>query len=353
PKDPEKKMVTTYGVMSGLAQPTDEMPVARNTSNKFDNGRNFANKLWNAVRFALGNFEPGAEAPATGVKAKELSLADRWILSRLARTLRQARDSLSNYEFASYAEGMYDFFWRDLCDWYIEAIKPTVRENPAQRAVLAACIDASLRMMHPAMPFITEKLFHHFGATVPERGSVEGVSLAAAELLVTAAWPRVDGAWMDDELEGQFALVQRVVSGIRQVRTQHQVPPRQTVELSIKAPPAIAQKLHVHRELVETLSNVQGREIGPRVDRPGDAAAGVTGDIELYLHGLVDPETERNRLVKRQEEVERTIKTLTGRLGNENYVKKAPAKLVQESRDQLAAAERELESVKEQIAALG
>ncbi|MFA9479294.1 valine--tRNA ligase [Phycisphaerales bacterium AB-hyl4] len=358
PSDPSKKVVTSYGVASGEAQPSDEMPLARNTSSKFDLGRNFANKLWNAVRFALtnldgnvGNEDKAQGLTSLGVTSSDLTLPDRWILSRLVRVTQSASQSVAHYEFNQYAQTLYDFFWRDLCDWYIEAVKPTVAENALQRQVLATCLDASLRLLHPVMPFITERLWEHLNATVAERG-VAGVTLPSSELLAQAAWPKVSRDCIDESAEKTFGLVQQVVSAVRQVRTQHTVPPRQTVELSAAAPPAIAQRLLELKGLIEVLANAHCREVGPRVDRPADAAAAVTGDIEIYLHGLIDVETERPRLEKRAAELEKQIKTLRGRLSNASYVEKAPAKLVDQSREQLAAAEREAEAVQEQLAAL-
>ncbi|MEX0744016.1 MAG: valine--tRNA ligase, partial [Phycisphaeraceae bacterium] len=197
PNDPSKKIVTSYGVASGEVQPTDDMPLARNTSGKFDLGRNFANKLWNAVRFALSNLETTEAHGLESVGVGDLSLPDKWILSRLARVTQSASQSLNHYEFNQYAQMLYDFFWRDLCDWYIEAVKPTVAGNPRQRQVLAACLDASLRLLHPVMPFITERLWEHLNATVPERG-LEGVTLPASELLVQAAWPKVSRQQIDE-----------------------------------------------------------------------------------------------------------------------------------------------------------
>ncbi len=351
PSDPHKKMVSSYGLASGQAQPTDDMPLARNTSSKFDNGRNFANKLWNAVRFALGNLEGEPVNESTpAASAGSQALPDRWILSRLARTVQQVEQTLhqDRYEFSTGAQALYDFFWRDLCDWYIEAIKPTVRSSAPQRAVLATCIDVSLRLLHPVMPFITERLWAQLNEIVPQRG-VQGVELPAHELLITAAWPRIDEALIDESAERDFELVQQVVTTARQVRTEHTVPPRESVDLSIKAPAATAQRLEPQISTLNVLANANTQAIGPDVPRPDDAAAAISGELELYLHGLVDTATESKRLQKRAEELGKQIANLQKRLSNESYVNKAPANLVQESRDQLAAAEKELESVQQQL----
>ena len=337
------------------------MPVAkdpetgRNTSEKFDLGRNFANKLWNAVRFALVRLEEAKEQPTSDANTDEgLTLADRWILSRLARTVRDADAALQNYEFSHYAQGLYDFFWRDLCDWYIEAIKPTVGTNPGQQTVLALCIDASLRLLHPVMPFITEELWTHLNAVAPDRDdhAPDGVLLPPSELLIRAPWPIVSDALIYDDVEADFALVQELVGAMRQVRTTHKVPPRKQVDFSAQAPADDAKRIAAVAPLIETLANVQTTDLGPDVEKPADAASAICGPTHLYLHGLVDADAERERLSKRLEEVNKSIGALKGRLANKKYVEKAPAHLVEETKGQLAAAEQEHGSLKEQLAAL-
>ncbi len=313
----------------------------RNTSEKFDIGRNFANKLWNAVRFALGKLSENANASAaanTQTGAADFNAADHWILARLAATIRDTTQAINHYEFADYARALYDFIWRDLCDWYIEAVKPTVAGNETQRQVLATCIDAALRLLHPVMPFITEKLWEHLNAVMPQRG-VSGVQIPPSELLIRARWPQVspDLAEVDTK---PFTVVQDVVTAIRQVRTQHKVAPRQVVPVSIQS--RDGELIRQQRELIQTLANVTLEAVGPDVQRPADAAAAVLGEDQIYLHGLIDAEAERTRIARRAEELRKSIEALTKRLQNPSYVEKAPAHLVQQTRDQLVAAEKEL-----------
>ncbi len=172
PGDPSKQMVSAYGVASGLVQPTDDLPLARNTSSKFDLGRNFANKLWNATRFALKRVDPTTSA-ATPIRLADRPFADRWIAARLRRTVQRLEASLEAYQFNAYADTLYDFVWHDVCDRYLEMIKPTVDDDDAQQAVLAAVLDAVLRIMHPVCPFVTESLWPHVerGALRNDRGS--------------------------------------------------------------------------------------------------------------------------------------------------------------------------------------
>ncbi|QDU70223.1 valine--tRNA ligase [Mucisphaera calidilacus] len=348
PADKSKKMVSSYGVASGKASPSDAMPLARNTSEKFDIGQRFSNKLWNACRFALGYLH----ATTTEGELGELGLADRWILSRFARATQTATAQLRAYEFAPYATTLYDLVWRDLCDWYIEAVKPTVKENVTQQRVLAACFDASLRLLHPSMPFVTERLFEALNDVVPER-SLPGVALPSGELLARAAWPEFDASVKDEGAEGAFEVVRSVVGSIREMRTANKVPPREVTRVSLRASGDELALVTDHLGLILGLANSEAGDVGAGVARPGDAASAVLGGIEVYVHGVLDVEAERARLSKRVDDLTKQVGNFKGRLSNEKYVNNAPEKLVQETRDQLAAAEAELAKVREQFEALG
>ncbi len=368
-----KKFATSYGIASGEVKPPEmggAYPVARNTSEKFDLGQRFANKLWNAVRFALSNLTPAHAAPtnlaadlrsadsstaapsdAASVNCDALGVADRWVLSRLARTVRLADQSLKDYQFAPYAQALYDFIWRDLCDWYIEAVKPTVKDSAQQQQVLAACIDASLRLLHPVMPFVSERLWEGLNAAVPHRG-VQGLTLPGNAMLMTAAWPRAQGELIDEQAERDFELIRSIVSAVREVRSTHNVPPRKLLETTCRAPAPIAQKLLGFRGITTTLAYTVGCGVGPQIERPADAVVVSVAGCELYIHGLVDKDAERERLGKRLAELESAVANFDKRLSNESYTAKAPAKLVQETRDQREAAVKERDSVREQLAGL-
>ncbi|MEZ6192406.1 MAG: valine--tRNA ligase [Phycisphaerales bacterium] len=347
-----KQMTSSFGVASGQAKATKEAPLARNTSEKFDYGRNFANKLWNATRFALSNIEE-ATAPAPGGNdTGEPSLADKWITARAIEAVQAADKALGSYDFHNYAQSLYGFIWNDLCDWYIEAVKGTVKQNATTRRVLATMIDVSLRLLHPTMPFITEKLWDRLNAVAPERG-VEGLTLPSSELLVSASWPKADPGAIDQDAEASFARVQDAVAMVREVRATNKVPPRQQVDVSVKVSDEVYAKLKPNQGVLETLANVKVVAVGPNVEKPADAAAVVRPNIEVYLHGQLDSESEKTRLTKRAEELEKQIKNLRGRLSNESYVSKAPEKLVNETKQHLADAESEAEKVAEQLTGLG
>ena len=345
PADRSKRMVSSYGLASGKAVPTKTVPLARNTSAKFDLGRNFANKLWNAVRFAIGHLET-SDGTAPGASDEPAPLADRWIVTRLQQTITETQRCLETFEFKTYADGLYDFIWRDLCDWYIEAVKPTVRTDARQRHVLATALDVALRLLHPVMPYITERLWDKLNEVAPERG-VAGITLPGSRLLAMARWPTIDASHLDAEAVADFEQVRNIVAAIRKVRTTYKVPPRQALDASIATK---ASQIVRHADLVKALAGLSQFHLADGAD--DDAVATTVGDVTIHLHGLVDRDEERRRLSKHLEEIEKDVRTLAGRLNNRGYVDKAPSHLVEQTREQLAAAEKESEGLRAQLRAL-
>ena len=329
------------------------MPVERdeksgkNTSPKFDIGRNFCNKLWNAARFAMSNLpEDGrqdAAPPGTAlIDLASLSLADRWMLSRLAEATEQATQAIAGYQFNIYAQTMYDLLWRDFCDWYLEAIKPTVKTDAAQQACLRAVLDAILRLLHPITPFITEAI-HEKVADIA-LSSIDGLDLAPAKkgVLATAGWPRVSSALRDADASASFELVRTLVSSIRDVRAKHQVHDRRKVTLHIDA--ALVEQVGPAQGLVETLAGVAFDDASP-----GGVSAAFAFDQREYrlsnLADAVDAGAERDRLTRELDTLDKSIFALEKRLQNPGYTEKAPAHLVQQTRDELTQKQRDREAL--------
>ncbi|MEM6312787.1 MAG: class I tRNA ligase family protein, partial [Planctomycetota bacterium] len=322
-----KKMVSSYGVASGEATPTDTMPLARNTSSKFDLGRNFCNKLWNASRFVIGNLDGDA---AVG----SLSAVDRWILSRLAKTIAAVNEAADGYRFDRYATAIYDFVWRDYCDWYIEAAKPALRDETTAattRAVLATCLDAALRLLSPITPFVTERLWWALNDVAPQRGIAGMFDLPPSERCMLAAWPAENAKAIDDEAEATVATLQELATAIRTVRNENNADPRKRYPVTIVNAAASVIDNAAVLELWATCTVSFGNP-------PTDAAKTTAAGCEVYVDGVVDKAAG----AKRQAELAKKIKAMQGRLANKGYTDKAPAHLVQQTRDELAAAEAEL-----------
>jgi valyl-tRNA synthetase len=354
------KMLSGYGAAKGIADPTDAVPLARNSSRKFDEGRNFANKLWNATRFALGNLTNtetrGLQSPVFS-SAKDLPLVDRWIISRLHRTLHAVEDALAEYQFNAYADAMYDFVWRDFCDWYLEAIKPTVKSNSAQQQVLRTVLNASMRMLHPIMPFVTEALWTSVSAC--GRAGIDGIELDRSELLAAGSWPDIKCSVEDKPAVATFERIQKLVDAIRSIRSERQVPPRKKIRLS--APPAILELIESAGGVVESLALIEAIEplVKGTSEQPANPAAAIPlafEGSEILLSGLVDAldaSAERARLTKLLAEKDRSIAGFRNKLSNEGYLNKAPADKVEETRQLLAQAQADRAAAAKALESLG
>ncbi len=348
PSDPSKTMVSAYGVAAGVAEPSDDAPLARNTSSKFDAGRNFSNKLWNAVRFALGRLNPDDEAITVG--ADDLAWVDRLILARLAETVSALESAVDRYQFNVYADTLYDFIWHDVCDRYLEAVKPTLDERPAQRVVLGAVLDASLRLMHPVCPFITETLWPHVQHA--RTGAVAGLDLGASDLLVGAAWPTVDQALADAAVLADFGRAQALVSEVRTLRGAQQVKPKQQITLEW-TDPELAALIERADGYVETLAGIGTVEAHSDNERARSSLA--FEGSQVFLSGLVDAvdvDAERTRLEGLIAQKTKQIAGFQGKLSNEGYVNNAKPELVQETRDLLEVAKADLAAAEQSLAAL-
>ncbi len=345
-----REMVSAYGAARGLERPTESRPLAPNSSSRFDQGRNFANKLWNAARFALGRLEPtDAGSPA----ARPAALADRWIVARLARAVRSVDEALAGYQFNQYADAMYELVWHDFCDWYLEAIKPAPADDAVRRQVLHTVLDAILRLLHPIVPFVTEALWSQVRAA--GRTGVEGVVLgpgAGGAVLARAGWPRIDPRVEDEEALATFGRVQSLVTLIRNVRSEHKLRPQQRITLH--APPGAARLVTAGEGAVEALAGLGAMEPA------GEAAAGSVAfsfeGEELRLGGLAEgtgAPAERARLQKIVDEQGRKIEGFRRRLANREYVARAPAHVVEETRAGLAQAEADRSAALRALEAIG
>ncbi len=323
----------------------------RNTSPKFDIGRNFCNKLWNATRFLFMNLE---SVPVAAVDESQWSIVDRWILSRLSRTVQTTEEAMKNYRFDVYSKACYDFFWGDLCDWYIEAIKPQMRDEqraPHVANILATALDVSLRLMHPMIPFITEILWWKLNEVRPQRGIPNRITPGDNAQLIRARWPkydeRMDGL-TSEGAEHVFTRLQEIITEIRKVRNDHNVSPKQPVTVSIQGPEESIRQVEANKALIEHLAICEVKEAASRLSAiAATAAKSQAAGCELFIEGALDEKAEAERSSKRREEIVKQIGAMKGRLANAGYIAKAPPHLVKQTQDQLAALEAELNKLEE------
>ena len=335
--------------------PVQKLPDGRNTSDKFDLGRNFCNKVWNASRFAISNLEiftaettshEGAPPCLSASVVDSLSLADKWILSRLARTVSEANEALATFRFDHYAHVCYEFFWRDFCDWYVEIIKPTLKD-PKQAAttagVLAAALDQSLRLMHPVIPFITETIWWKLNEVVADRSLPGLLDAPVSKLLIKAAWPTPGASLINPQVENDFTLLQETVIAIRNVRNEHKVDLKRIVQVTIAAvDESAARILLANQQTIQLLATCEIQAASVGASAPPDAVRTSAGNCDIFIAGMIDADAEKQRVARRKEDLTKLIATLESRLGNVGYIAKAPPHLVEQTQKQLADGKAEL-----------
>jgi valyl-tRNA synthetase len=337
-----------------------DIPPAKIISERFEIGRGFCTKLWNAARFTLMNLGEHAFEP---VPTERLAPEDRWILSRLSRTISKVTAELRAYNPASAIGAARDFFWGDLCDWYLEIVKPRLKDGAAgeaggagpesaktARSVLALALDQVLRLFHPFVPFITEVLWERLNAQCPVRGLKS--PLQGSGLLIAAAWPAPKPMWEDEGIEAGFALARDVVRGIRESRAQHALPPSKKLAAVAKARGKSGEILADMRALIEHMAALESLEVAADAVRPATAVSLVVADFEIYLAGVIDPAKERERLLAKKAKLAEDAKKAEARLSNEGFVGRAPAAVVEKERRKLRELRAQIELLDANLAAL-
>ncbi len=326
------------------------MPSAKPYSERFEVGRNFCNKLWNAVRFALLNLEGVKFTPRTH---EELAEEDRWILSRLAAACAEVERQLELYTPSAAIGAAREFFWNELCDWYLEVIKPRMRDEaaaPLAQQVLAFCLDRVLRLLHPFIPFITEELWAKLDEVAPERGLTK--KLPSEPMLATAAWPETDPAWRDESLEASFGEVQELIRAIRDIRSKYSVPPKDRLAVTMNASGDAAAAIEASTGMIENLAGLSSVTVAADAVRSSDAATAVVGEVEIFVAGVVDVEQEKKRLTKQRDQLAGRIGGAEKKLGNPGFLKNAKPDVVEREKARLEEMKRELGTLEGNLAAL-
>jgi valyl-tRNA synthetase len=323
-----------YSLVSGMSVGTDVILDPNDLEASFAPGRNFANKLWNAGRFILSNLDgpprPLAGAPRA-VRPDELTLADRWIIARCDATVREATDAYEKFRLNEAAAAVYRFLWSDLADWYIEQVKPRlygdVPGGDVARAVATQTFDVALRLLHPVMPFVTEALWRRF----PGRPAEASISVAP--------WPRPDTRAADAAALADFGLVQQVVGAIRGIRAEYGVQPGQTVRAYVSVDarqPAAA--LERERGTIVRLARLSELILGESPERVGGNAVLPDGTaVFVPLGEAIDVGRECGRLGAESERLAGLMASQEKKLGNQQFVARAPADVVAREREKLAA----------------
>ena len=313
-------------------------------SEKFEATRNFTNKLWNAARFAFMNLN---NATPQKLDIKSLPVEDRWILSELSSVIKTVNESLGNYQYSRAALAVKGFFWDSLCDWYLELAKFRVSENKQAdeaRQILAFVIDQSLRLLHPFVPFITERLWKQLNEIAPNRGIPGLVELHASDVLTVSQFPQKEGyPVLDDNIVLEsFRSLKNATRAIRDIRSISGVSPKDRIKVSMKVPAGEIERMKSESHIMKQMAGIEDLIMGSDIEREPGTAVKIVGGINLYIHGAIDDdEAEKVRVTKAIASLEKRIKGMEGKLNNEGYIKSAPEDVVKETRQMLEEAREE------------
>jgi valyl-tRNA synthetase len=341
-----------YTVVAAAAAGTDLYLNYENLEEAFAPGRNFANKVWNAGRFALMNLERPV-VPRIDDMTQGLELADRWILSRLDAAVAGASDHLEAFRPHEAAQTIYHFFWAELADWYLELVKPRLKsERPddapgrrAAEATLVEVLDVTLRLLQPFMPFISDALWRQ----LPARENDE-----RPPSLVVASWPPPRPTSRDPAAEASMDSLMELIGAVRGIRAEYQVSPATRVELRLEhVSPALETALAAEPRALGQLAGVGGTGRTSGDSRRGAHAVLRDGtEITVPLEGVIDIERERERLLADQARIDRQLLASEARLADEQFTRKAPADVVQRERDKVAGLREQRDHLARKLAAL-
>jgi valyl-tRNA synthetase len=323
--------------------------------------RNFANKIWNAARFLFVNlekFEQGGaatlqELAAPEIRAKapyalegDVPLRDAWIFARLAATIEQMNEALANYRFHEAAQGVYQFFWGDFCDWYIEWVKPDLQSADKERAIVAwrnlfSSFETALRLLHPFMPFLTEELWHQ----IPQRSGAKSIALER--------FPEVQDSWRNDPALEEFGLLQEIITAARNIRAEMKLDPKKKVaaELSV-ADEAARGSVESNRDGIVRLGMLTDLKItGGRLEQTGGGAVRSSAkfDLRIAYTETVDAAAECAKITKELEGLRKAIGSKEKQLGDETFLSRAPEKIIRGLEATLATQRIEMQKLTERF----
>jgi valyl-tRNA synthetase len=309
-------------------------------------GSRFCNKVWNASRYLLMNLEGRTLLDPAKVERTDI---DRWIFHRLDAATAATRAALEGYKFNDAAQTVYEFFWSDFCDWYIEAAKlPLASGDDAQKnriiTLLLALLEESLRLLHPFLPLITEEIY---GKLPGSRGSI-----------MVQPYPTVDEARKDPAVEAKFASLQELVRAVRTIRAEFTIPPDSRIDVAVATESlGIRENFEAHRQLVERLTGCRELSIsGPaarKLSRDGSiAAAGKGFEVFVFIREAIDALKELARLARDREKAEAEKKRTEAKLATSAFVDRAPKEIVDREKEKLAELSRRIEKIEGYVRSL-
>nr|WP_293442478.1 valine--tRNA ligase [Persephonella sp.] len=343
-------MVEKYGADSlrfTLAALAAQGRDIRLSEKRIEGYKHFANKIWNASKFVLSNFENNRGKVFKDISALKLSYDDKWILTRLQEVIKSSVKAVEEYRYNDYANGLYDFFWHEYCDWYLEfskerIYKGTDEEKAAALSTLIYVLDRSMKMLHPVMPFITEEIWQR-------------LPFKDADYLPVAPYPEIDDNLIFEEEKQLIEDLKEMIVSIRNVRADFGIEPSRRLNVYIK--PSDHRFMSVIQAMepsIKLLAKIENLEVSEDIERPPNTVVAVSRKAESYIDiaGTIDIEKELKRQEKILEDIQKSISISEKKLSNENFIKKAPAHVVEKEKRFYEELKQKEEKVKRIIESL-
>nr|WP_297492776.1 valine--tRNA ligase [Persephonella sp.] len=343
-------MVEKYGADSlrfTLAALAAQGRDIRLSEKRIEGYKHFANKIWNASKFVLSNFENNRGKVFKDISALKLSYDDKWILTRLQEVIKSSVKAVEEYRYNDYANGLYDFFWHEYCDWYLEfskerIYKGTDEEKAAALSTLIYVLDRSMKMLHPVMPFITEEIW-------------QKLPFKDADYLPVAPYPEIDDNLIFEEEKQLIEDLKEMIVSIRNVRADFGIEPSRRLNVYIK--PSDHRFMSVIKAMepsIKLLAKIENLEVSEDIERPPNTVVAVSRKAESYIDiaGTIDIEKELKRQEKILKDIQKSISISEKKLSNENFIKKAPAHVVEKEKRFYEELKQKEEKVKRIIESL-
>ena len=343
-------MVEKYGADSlrfTLAALAAQGRDIRLSEKRIEGYKHFANKIWNASKFVLSNFENNRGKVFKDISALKLSYDDKWILTRLQEVIKSSVKAVEEYRYNDYANGLYDFFWHEYCDWYLEfskerIYKGTDEEKAAALSTLIYVLDRSMKMLHPVMPFITEEIW-------------QKLPFKDADYLPVAPYPEVDESLIFEEEKQLVEDLKEMIVSIRNVRADFGIEPSRRLNVYIK--PSDHRFMSVIKAMepsIKLLAKIENLEVSEDIEKPPNTVVAVSRKAESYIDiaGTIDIEKELKRQEKILKDIQKSISISEKKLSNENFIKKAPAHVVEKEKRFYEELKQKEEKVKRIIESL-
>lgn len=306
---------------------------------KFEIGRNFANKIWNASRLVMMNTDgTDTSIPLTGIAQRNLDLPDQWIISSLNSTITKVSAAIEGYRYSEAESLIYDFFWKNFCDWYLEIIKNRW-DDKTTKLVARKVLEEALRIMHPFVPFVTEEIWQHLKGT--------------DTLLCTNHWAQAESALINEKIEGDMQTLFELISAIRNIRAEWNIKPGEALDCQISAPDDQCL-IQDNKELIIKLARLNKIDLQPDIASVQNCASAVIGTIKcvIPLGNIIDIKKEKTRLTKQLEEHNKQITGIQKRLNNENFITKAPEAVVAKDKEKLKALADKIDKIQQVVDSL-